>query len=133
MKIDRRAAITAAAAAGVLGIPAQESKGAGLYTRMLRSTKDNLNVHVTNAAVLLVGLGEFTPTQAIDAINSAQTAPLSVTELADLSAIQTQMLAEPTTLAKIVYYEKFKALSYVVEAEMISEAVWRSKLGIGTP
>jgi hypothetical protein len=91
---------------------------------------DRCSQHLLDAAMILYGTGEFTAQQVLDGLNSRLTSPLAGAELTDLTNIRAQLDAQGTTTLKIVYTDKIRAAGIAGEVGAITEAKWRSILGI---
>jgi hypothetical protein len=106
---------------------------AGIWERLRTNNvvnPDLIGVHLLESASVLNALGEFTPAQVISGVNSQLKVPLSATELVDLNNIATQLAAQSNNTLKLVYLERIKAATLCAQLNLITEAKFRSILGI---
>lgn len=108
---------------------------AGLWERVKSSGTERVNVHLVIAGIKGYSAGVFTAQQVTDALNRNLTlqsyATLTAVEIADLSAIATQITAAGSVTNKLVYVVgKLEPVMMAAETGDCSEAFWRTALGI---
>lgn len=104
----------------------------GLWNRLTDRGEmdDPLGGRAVKAIVYLVGRGLFTGAQARGKLDSTLRVPLTAAEIADLTALLGVLAAQPNATAKLDYLERVDALSICAERKLVTEAQWRSELGI---
>jgi hypothetical protein len=103
---------------------------AGIFERVKQTATDRVPSHLLEAAFVFKDLGTFTNQQIIDALNAKVTTPLAGAELTDLTNIATALAGAGSATNKLTYKEKIRAAFIGAESGSITEAQFRSILGI---
>ena len=104
---------------------------AGIYERVKKAaTLERCSAHLFDAALTLYGTGDFTSTQVLNAINDVLANDLAGAEVTDLTNIRAQMDAQGTTTLKLVYTAKVRAAVVAAEMGNVTDAQFRTILGI---
>lgn len=102
---------------------------AGLWERIRGDAEDRLDLHLLDAAMAIYATGAFTQAQILTGLNSKLQTPLTPAEQADLNAMAAALDAL-TVVNKLVHQQKIMAWSIAAENLLVTEAQYRTALGI---
>jgi len=102
---------------------------AGIWDRITPGD-DRLSVHLVTSALHLAGLGVFTPSQILNALNATLETPLDQAATSDLSAMVSDLGAADSA-GKAQYILTVESLHVAAEAGLLaSEQIYRTVLGL---
>lgn len=109
---------------------------AGIWERVKQGAEHRVHSHHLDSAFVYKELGVFTNAQLLDDINRVATEnehperELTAAETTDLQNIATQLAGAGSATNRLVYLQRIRATFYAAEISSISEAQFRSILGI---
>jgi hypothetical protein len=109
---------------------------AGIFERVKQTATDRVPSHQLDAAFVFKELAIFTNQQLIDDINRVATAnnhperALTAAETTDLQNIATALAGAGSATNRLIYLQRLRATFYAAESGSITEAQFRSILGI---
>lgn len=103
---------------------------AGIWERIKETADDRLAVHLLEAAIVLHQTNAFTKAQILAGLNAELNTPLTTAEETDLNAIMDALDTSGTVTNRLVYLAKVKAWTIAAEHGSVTEAQFRTGLGI---
>jgi hypothetical protein len=103
---------------------------AGIFERVKQTATDRVPSHLLEAAFLFKDKAIFTNQQIVDALNAKVQTPLAGAELTDLANIATALAGAGSLTNRMDYLNKVRAAFIGAESGSITEAQFRSILGI---
>jgi hypothetical protein len=109
---------------------------AGIFERVKSTATDRVPSHQLDSAFVFKELAIFTNQQLLDDINRVATAnnhperALTAAEITDLQNIAAALAAAGSVNARHIYFQRLRAAFYAAEIGSITEAQFRSILGI---
>jgi hypothetical protein len=101
---------------------------AGLFDRV--NSSDNVNIHYVVAGIKGYGTGIWTRAQVLSGVNSLLVSPLGTAAADDFAAIADELDGKSNATLKLIYVNVIEAVMIAAASEVISEAGWRTALGI---